>query len=184
MPKTTHTPRPRRPIRGRVAAAVTVAAVVAVVAGCGSSAATTTTTATTSKQATAGTGTKAAKAHHAAAVHTRHHSHKASATQGPTAIKTQTHPAAQAQQPVVKAGALLSSIHGTGDQAIETLSPKATVVLEWSTTKPPIQMFTTRGFLLLNSPSATGSVRLAHGIYKGLHVATRGTWTLQIHASP
>ena len=79
---------------------------------------------------------------------------------------------------------LLRSLSGVGDQAIGTLSEKATVVLQWSTTKPPIQIFNPHGFLIVNSDSLTGTVKLARGEYKGLRVASKGSWKIRIHASP
>jgi hypothetical protein len=85
--------------------------------------------------------------------------------------------------PVIKAGALIQTLAGNGDRAIANLSEKTTVVLEWQTSTPPIQIFNKHGFVLVNSPSATGEVRLARGKYTGLRVATKGAWTLEIRAS-
>ena len=85
--------------------------------------------------------------------------------------------------PVIDAGALIGTRTGTGNQAIGTLIESSEVVLRWSTTKPPLQIFDSRGFLVVDSQSATGSVRLARGSYKGLRIATKGHWTVQVHAS-
>ena len=83
---------------------------------------------------------------------------------------------------MIPAGPLLRAFAGTGNTSIGTLSEKSTVVLEWTTTKAPIQVFTSRGFLIISSHTRSGRVRLAHDRYPGVHVATKGQWTIQLHA--
>ncbi|MGO9788056.1 MAG: hypothetical protein ACLP8S_00630 [Solirubrobacteraceae bacterium] len=84
--------------------------------------------------------------------------------------------------PVIPAGALIGSFSGTGNQTIGSVSEQRTIVIEWTADKAPIQVFTSKGFLLVDSRTQTGRIRLARGDYQDLHVATRGAWTLQLHA--
>lgn len=85
--------------------------------------------------------------------------------------------------PVIAAGSLLMGFSGIGSEAIRTLSPKRAVVLEWRTARPPMQIFNRDGFMLVNSNLASGRVRVATGHYRGLRVAAKGSWTIQIHAA-
>jgi hypothetical protein len=85
--------------------------------------------------------------------------------------------------PVIAAGPLISRFSGGGSEAIGSLSEKTSVVLEWKTATPPLQIFNGHGFLLVNSNLPSGRVRVASGDYRGLHVGARGPWTITIHAS-
>jgi hypothetical protein len=84
---------------------------------------------------------------------------------------------------VIKTGPVIRSLFGNGDKAIGTLTATTAVVLEWSTTKTPIQIFNGHGFVLVNSSSGAGQVGLARGKYTDMHVATKGRWTITLHAS-
>ena len=97
------------------------------------------------------------------------------ASSGPSAVSLP-------KPPVIAAGPLLTAFSGTGSEAIGALTEKTSVVLEWRTTSPPIQIFNGHGFLLLVSDLPSGRVRLARGDYQGLHVGAKGPWTIQIHA--
>ena len=85
--------------------------------------------------------------------------------------------------PLIQAGPLVGGFSGTGSKAIGALSEKTSVVLEWRTATPPMQIFNSRGFLLVNSNLPSGRVRLASGEYRNLHVGAKGPWTIKIHAS-
>ena len=85
--------------------------------------------------------------------------------------------------PVIQAGALIAGLSGSGSEAIGALSEKTSVVLEWRTAAPPIQIFNAHGFLLVNSNLPNGRIRLARGQYRGMHVGAKGPWTIKIHAS-
>ncbi len=185
--------RPDLPIRGRAAAALTVAVVLA---GCGSSGMSSSTTATVARQTTARQTTAShspTPARHASVTHA---TGKASKTAPPkrsekhsqavahvVGAKTVARPASHAKQPVISAGVVTGTLTGTGNQPIETLSEKTTVVLQWSTTAGTFQIFNTHGFVLVDSNATTGRVRLARGDYKGLRVAAKGHWTIQLRAS-
>jgi hypothetical protein len=154
----------------------TAASSTAAQATAGTSPATTSSTSTTHKPATkpsSGSTKHTSGSSKNAAVTTPSAPHKNSsrATQ-----KRSSHP------PLIPAGPLLRAFAGTGNTSIGTLSEKSTVVLEWTTTKPPIQIFTSRGFLIISSHTRSGGVRLAHGRFPGVHVATKGQWTIQLHA--
>jgi hypothetical protein len=88
-----------------------------------------------------------------------------------------------AAPPAISAGPVTATLAGIGNQAIETLSEKTTVVLQWSITAGSIQIFNTRGFVLVDSNALTGRVRLARGLYKGLRVAAKGHWTVEVRAA-
>jgi hypothetical protein len=89
----------------------------------------------------------------------------------------------RSKPPVIAAGPLLATVSGTGSEAIGALTEKTSVVLEWKTTSPPMQIFNGHGFLLLVSNLPSGKVRLAKGHYGDLHVGAKGPWTIQVHAS-
>src|SRR5450755_5221 len=72
---------------------------------------------------------------------------------------------------VIGAGRVIRSFSGIGDRRIGTLSEKAAVVLQWRTAGRAIELFTVRGFVLVDSHAATGRVRLARGGYPALRVA-------------
>ena len=57
------------------------------------------------------------------------------------------------------------------------------MVLVWTASEAPIQIFTATGNLLLSSHARSGSIRLAGGRYRGLRVASPGAWTLRLHAA-
>jgi hypothetical protein len=101
----------------------------------------------------------------------------------PAAKSGGSQPAAKPTPPAIKAGPQLTSFSGTGNGKVGNLTEKATVVLEYSTSKPPIQVFTAKGFVLVASQTGSGRVRLAHGTYPGVRVATKGHWTLSLHAN-
>jgi len=88
-----------------------------------------------------------------------------------------------ADAPVIAAGRLLEAFSGVGNRSIGSLSERAAVVLQWSTAGWPLQLFTERGFLLVDSQPGYGRIRLARGDYRGLRVGTQGAWTIQLRAA-
>jgi hypothetical protein len=72
-------------------------------------------------------------------------------------------------------------ITGTGNAGIGTVAEGSSVLLTWTASKGPIQIFTSQGNLLLSSGARHGSIRLAKGQYQGLRVASPGAWTLRLH---
>lgn len=181
-------PSPNLPIRGRAAAALTIAVVLA---GCGSSGTPSSTTATVARRATASHA--AAAAHHPRAPRAagkvsqtapaKRSQKRSKAVAHGVAAKPIARPVIHAAPPAISAGPVTATLAGIGNQAIETLSEKTTVVLQWSITAGSIQIFNTRGFVLVDSNALTGRVRLARGLYKGLRVAAKGHWTVEVRAA-
>ncbi|MBV8929021.1 MAG: hypothetical protein JO152_07850 [Mycobacteriaceae bacterium] len=85
--------------------------------------------------------------------------------------------------PVIRAGRTIRSISGAGNRAIGSLSEKTAIVLQWSSSAQRIQVFTAQGFLLLDSHTRAGRVRLAPGRYFRLRVASPARWTLLLRES-
>jgi hypothetical protein len=93
------------------------------------------------------------------------------------------HRAADTQPaPVIAAGPLVRVFSGTRNKGIGSLSEKTPLVVGWTAAKPPIQIFTSQGNLLLSSDRRSGRIRLGSGVYPGLRVATNGHWTIQLRA--
>ena len=69
---------------------------------------------------------------------------------------------------------------GYGNRAIGTIALKSPVALSWKAAKPKIQVFTTTGFVLVNSTKPSGSVHLSKGTYRGVRVASAGAWSLLV----
>jgi hypothetical protein len=90
---------------------------------------------------------------------------------------------ADVQGATPRPGARVKIITGTHNATIGTLAEGRSVVLVWTAAEAPIQIFTSRGNLLLNSHARHGSIRLAEGRYHGLHVSSPGAWTLRLHAA-
>jgi hypothetical protein len=53
-------------------------------------------------------------------------------------------------------------------------------VLIWHAQRAPIQIFTSSGFLLVQSATANGNVRLAKGTYRGVRVASHAGWSIEL----
>jgi hypothetical protein len=92
---------------------------------------------------------------------------------------TLTQPAA----PSIAAGRLVRVFAGTRNAGIGSLSAKTSLVVGWNAARPPIQIFSRQGILLLSSDRRTGRVRLGAGEYRGLRIATRGHWAIQLRAA-
>jgi predicted small secreted protein len=90
---------------------------------------------------------------------------------------------ASAPPPAIPAGRTIGAFSGTGSQSIGSLSEKTPIVLQWSTAGQRIQVFTAKGFVLLESNARTGRIRLAAGKYAKLRVASPAPWTLLLRAS-
>jgi hypothetical protein len=91
---------------------------------------------------------------------------------------------ADARTPFIAAGPVIKTFTGDGGRAIGSLAEKRTIVLQWKTSAPTIQLFTAQGQVLVDTHSPVGSVRLSQGRYPGLHVATPGRWTVQLRLVP
>ena len=142
--------------------------VLACAAGCGSSSSTS--SATTSPASTpnnsSGTATSTA------------------AASAPSTAKSAqpSRPSTPALPAAARSGTLLHRYTGMGDYLLGKIVAPATRVLVWSAHSGRIQIFTASGFMLVNSQSATGSVRLARGTYSGVRVATAASWSLELRS--
>jgi hypothetical protein len=90
---------------------------------------------------------------------------------------------ADVQTGTPRPGAMIRTITGTHNATIGTLAEGTSVVLVWTASEGPIQIFTSQGNLLLSSHARNGTIRLAEGQYHGLRVASPGAWTLRLHAA-
>ena len=72
---------------------------------------------------------------------------------------------------------------GHGNKAIGTIALKSPVRLTWSAAKPKIQVFTSTGFVLVNSRKSSGSVLISKGTYRGVRVASGGAGRSRCDAS-
>jgi len=141
------------------------------IASCGSEHKQPTTSTTTTTPATAPASTS--RAH---TTSTTAPKSGASHTAAPAA--TSSSPAASAPSSPSGQVATGRSYTGRGNRAIGTITLRSPVTLTWSTTKPKIQVFTSLGFVLVNSHKTTGSIKLSKGTYRGVRVASPGTWTV------
>jgi hypothetical protein len=54
--------------------------------------------------------------------------------------------------------------------------------LVWRVDHPPIQIFTSSGFMLVNSQAASGTIRVSRGTYHGVRVASGEGWTIELRS--
>lgn len=87
-------------------------------------------------------------------------------------------PARRASSPPLKAGA--SHFAGHGSARIGTLRLASGRILTWRTAAAPIEIYTSRGFLLLRSAARHGSVRVLKGTYRDVRVVCSGQWSLHL----
>jgi hypothetical protein len=73
---------------------------------------------------------------------------------------------------------LVRRFRGHGQQPVGTIVLGSPAVLAWSSSSPSMQIFTSKGFLLVNSKTRGGTVGLSKGKYKGVRVASPGSWTI------
>jgi hypothetical protein len=85
--------------------------------------------------------------------------------------------------PVIVTGPLVRMFSGARSQAIGSLSAKRSLVIRWNVAKPPIQIYTSKGNLLLSSDQRNGAIRLGRGEYRKLRIATNGPWKVQLRAA-
>jgi hypothetical protein len=63
-----------------------------------------------------------------------------------------------------------------------TLTLPSPVVLVWHAAGGTTQIFTSSGFMLVNSTAPLGSVRLTPGSYPHLRVASRAGWSIELQS--
>jgi hypothetical protein len=164
-----------RALRNTAGLALTAALALIVAAGCGSSSqssATAGSTATTSKTA----GASAPSAASGASTGTPARTPTTSTGASPRSSTPAAAPA--------PGGRLLRRFTGSGNGRLGTIVVGAPSTLEWHAGHPGIQIFTSSGFVLVNSQAPTGFIRLAHGTYRGVRVASGAGWVIELRAAP
>jgi hypothetical protein len=79
---------------------------------------------------------------------------------------------------------LLHRFTGSGNARLGTIVVSAPEVLVWQARHPTIQIFAANGFILVSSGAASGSIHLSRGTYRGLRVATRAGWSIELLRPP
>ena len=80
-------------------------------------------------------------------------------------------------------GRLLRRFAGTGNGRVGTIVVSAPSTLVWRARRSGIQIFTSSGFMLVNSPSTTGAIRLSHGTYRDVRVASGAGWLIELRSA-
>jgi hypothetical protein len=157
---------------------VALAAVLAISipAGCGSSGSSSTSTAGSQNAAAPAAGATGASAGTPATT---------AKTQAPgkpgTTSTTAGAPSTPSPSPAPE-GRLLHRFSGYGNGRLGTLVASGQTLLLWNAGHPRIQIFTSKGFMLVNSSSQTGTVRLSRGTYRGVRVSSPAHWTVELRS--
>jgi hypothetical protein len=77
---------------------------------------------------------------------------------------------------------LLRRFTGTGNGRLGTVVLSGRTLLVWNAGQPRIQIFTSTGFMLVNSYSQTGTVRLSRGTYRGVRVSSPAHWSVELRS--
>ncbi len=80
-------------------------------------------------------------------------------------------------------GHLLRRFAGFGNTRLGTIVARRESVLVWNAQHPPIQIFTSSGFVLVNSMSPNGSIQLSGGSYQGVRVASHAGWSIELRSA-
>jgi hypothetical protein len=171
---------------GRIAAVLVALFAVALLAGCGGggSSGTTDTVVVTSGGAHTAKPTKSPSS-------TTTHTTQTTSTAGriPTTASTTPAPTGSAPSSTKAAsaappgGRLLRRYAGNGNTQLGTIHVSVPSTLEWKAQHPPIQAFTSKGFILVNSTAPSGITRLSRGTYRNVRVASHAGWSLELRAS-
>ena len=79
-------------------------------------------------------------------------------------------------------GRLLRRFAGFGNRSLGTIVVHSLGVLEWNALRRPIQIFTMRGFMLVSSKAAHGTILLSPGTYRGVRVASASAWSIELRS--
>ena len=79
-----------------------------------------------------------------------------------------------------KRGCHSHTYSGAGVRKLGTLKMGRSATLRWHSGGKLFQLSARRGFLLVNTQRKRGRVRLGRGVYRGLTVATSGSWRITI----
>lgn len=106
---------------------------------------------------------------------------KATSTAAPSGGAKQSTP--RTPTPSLPAGGrVLRRFTGSGNARLGTIVVGSRSVLMWRAQRPPIQIFTSKGFILVRGRAAAGSIQVSRGTYTGTRVATHGGWTVELRA--
>jgi hypothetical protein len=75
---------------------------------------------------------------------------------------------------------LLRRYAGNGNTQLGTIVLRTPSTLVWKAQRAPIQVFTAKGFILVNSTAPSGVTRLSQGTYRGVRVASHAGWSLEL----
>jgi hypothetical protein len=168
-----------RRLFGRAGAVVGVLLAITVPAGCGSSSQTSSTAASQNATVAAGaTGASASGASKGASGKT------SAAHAAPTTATSKGAGSTPAPGAPATGGRLLRRFAGEGNGRLGTIVVSARSLLVWDAHHPGIQIFTSAGFMLVNSHSLTGTVRLSRGTYRGVRVSSAGHWLVELRSQP
>jgi hypothetical protein len=79
-----------------------------------------------------------------------------------------------------KRGCHSTTYSGKGARKLGTIKMRGRATLRWRSSGKFFQLSARRGFLLVNAHRKSGRVRLGKGVYRGMRVATGGSWTITI----
>jgi len=79
-------------------------------------------------------------------------------------------------------GRLLGRYAGNGNARLGTIVAHSPSVLAWSAGHPGMQIFTSSGFILVDSNASSGAIRLSAGTYRGVRVAARAAWAIELRS--
>jgi hypothetical protein len=79
-------------------------------------------------------------------------------------------------------GRLLRRFAGSGNTRLGTIVVSSPEVLVWQARHPAIQIFAANGFMLVSSDAPKGSIHLSRGTYRGVRVASRAGWSLELRS--
>jgi hypothetical protein len=165
---------------GGTVVAATMLLIAAALAGCGGGGdSVSSSSGSTTQTAAASAGTTSTAT--GATTSTTHSKPAASTKPAPQqSTKASTSPSTSKNVAPTPGGRLLRHFAGSGNTGLGTLVIRSRAVLSWNAARPPIQIFTARGFLLVSSHAASGSVQLSRGTYTGMRVATHAGWTIEL----
>jgi hypothetical protein len=77
-------------------------------------------------------------------------------------------------------GRSLRRFEGSGNTRLGTIVVSSPAVLAWTAERPAIQIFSAGGFLIESGHAHSGAVGLARGTYRGVRVASRSGWSVEL----
>ncbi len=178
----------RHRLAGRMGGALVALFAFALLAGCGggsSSTGTTDTVVVTSGGArtTNSTQSPSSTTHTAQTTQTTSTAGKIPTTASTTPAPSGSVPSPTKAASTAPSGRLLRRYAGNGNTQLGTVVVRTPSTLAWKAQHPPIQIFTAKGFILVNSTAPSGVTRLSRGTYRGMRVASHAGWSVELRTS-